>query len=183
MKSYLQFTLRELLFVIAFAGFGLASLVNGGIVGAIMVSLAMIITMGLAIVAFVGRRSRQAFAIGFLIPVIMYAAIVLAVGKNELDPYAGQLPTWRLLRPMFAVMSKEIWQNAATGQIMPDYDFANDPNQGAGMRLHYSPDRQTFMSLGHLLIAMMLGYAGAKLAVIVHRRESKDNEGRAGEYE
>lgn len=33
----------------------------------------------------------------------------------------------------------------------------------------YIPDRQTFMSLGHVLIAMMFGYAGAKFAVGVHR--------------
>lgn len=68
MNSYLQFTLQELLFVVAFAGLGLASLATGGIVGAIVVSLAMVVIMCLAIFAFVGRGLKRAFAIGFLIP-------------------------------------------------------------------------------------------------------------------
>lgn len=174
MRSRIQFTLRELLVVIAFAALGLAALSTGGVIGSIVVSLAMIVTMGLAIVAFVGRRSRQAFAIGFLIPVIVNATVMLVAGKSEFDLYAGQLPTTRLLRPMCAMVFKVAWYQG--GIFIPGYDRDNDPNHGAGMTYLNSPQHETFMKLGHILIAMTLGYAGAKFAVIVHRRESKENE-------
>lgn len=180
MKPHLQLSLRELLFVVLFAAVGLASLRAGGVVGSIVVMLAIVVTMCFAIVAFVGRRSIQAIAIGFLTPVIAYAAIFLAVGKSELDPYEGKLPTSKLLRPMFELMVKRTWTNENTGQVVPDYDPATDPNRpavggggffGSPMMMSESPDRPTFMSLGHLLIAMMFGYAGSKFAVAVHHRQ------------
>ena len=180
MKSIPQFSLRELLFVVLFAGLGLASLRAGGVVASCTVFLAIVVTMCLAIIAFVGRNTTQAFAIGFLIPVIAYGVAILAVGKSELDPYEGKLPTSKLLLPAFRVMAKQTWTNVLTGEVVPDYDPATDPNRvGAGgggfagspMGLLESPDRPTFMSLGHILIATMFGYAGAKFAVIVHRKQ------------
>ncbi len=180
MKSQLQVSLRELLFVVLFAGLGLASLRAGGFVASCTVFLAIVVTMCLAIVAFVGRYTTQAFAIGFLIPVITYGVAVLAVGKSELDPYEGKLPTSRLLLPIFQAMAKQTWTNAWTGEVVPDYDPATDPNRaGAGgggfggspVALSESPDRPTFMSLGHILFAMMFGYTGAKFAVIVYRKQ------------
>lgn len=182
MKSNLQFSMRELLFVVAFAGLGVASLANGGIIGAIMISLAMAVTMGLAIIALVNRGSRQAFAIGFLTPVVMYAGALLAAGRNEFDPDTRQLPTSMLLRPIFEVMSKKTVIDAVTGEVVP----GANPTDVSRVAMTYGSslrilESRSFMSLGHLLIAMILGYAGAKFAVIVHRRESKDNESRAGE--
>ena len=182
MKSEAQVSLRELLFVVLFAGLGLASLRADGVVSSFTIFLAIVVTMCLAIVAFVGRHTNQAFAIGYLIPVIAYGAVVLAVGKSELDPYDGKLPTSRLLLPMFRVMVKQTWTDVLTGQVVPDYDPATDPNRaGAGgggfggspMGLSESPDRPTFMSLGHILIAMIFGYSGAKFAVIVHRKQQR----------
>ena len=172
MKQHLQFSLRELLIVVLFAGLGLASLRTGGIIGSIVVMLAIVVTTAFAIVAFVGRHSSQAFAIGFVIPVILYAVVVLAVGKSELDPYAGRLLTSRLLRPMFGLIAKKIWTNVATGQVVPDYDPTTDPNRFASpMGLSESPDRPTFMSLGHVLFDMLLGYAGARFALLVYRKQ------------
>lgn len=182
MKSRLQFTLRELLIVIAFAALGLAALTTGGIVLAATVSLAVVVTMCLAIIAFVGRASRQAFAIGFLIPVVTYAAIVLAVGKSELDPNFALLPTSKLLRLIYSAIAKQTWIDGFTGKVIVGYDptkVSSLPN-GFGYtsptRLVESLEHGAFMTIGHLLIAMTLGYAGAKFAVLVHRRESKDNK-------
>lgn len=187
MKSHLQFTLRELLVVIAFAALGLAALAKGGIVGAITVSLAVVVTMCLAIVAFVGRREKQAFAIGFLIPVVMYAAVVLAVGKSELDPNFALLPTSKLLRLIYSAIAKQTWVDEFTGKVIVGYDPTKVSSLPSGfgytapMRLVESLDHGAFMSIGHILAAMTLGYAGAKFAVLVHRRESKDNALRAGQ--
>ena len=63
MKSHSQLSLRELLLVVLFVGLGLASLRAGGLVASITVFLAIILTMCMAIVAFVGRQRLQAFAI------------------------------------------------------------------------------------------------------------------------
>ncbi|MEO8498921.1 MAG: hypothetical protein ABI614_27985, partial [Planctomycetota bacterium] len=159
------------------------------------VFLATVVTMCLAIVAFVGRYTTQAFAIGFLIPVIAYGIAILAVGKSELDPYEGRLPTSKLLLPVFRVMTKQTWTNVLTAEVVPDYDPATDPNRGGAggggfggspMALSEFPDRPTFMSLGHILIAMIFGYAGAKFAVIVHceqRNVGKDCDEQTDERE
>ena len=176
MKSRLQVSLRELLLFVLFAAIGLASLGGGELMGSILVMLAIFATMAAAIVAFVGRNSVQAFAIGFLLPVLVYAAVVLAAGESELDPYTGKLPTTRLLRPMFRLMVKTTWTDMSTGQVAPDYDPETvDPNPvnfGAPMMgASESLDRRTFTSLGHVLFAMLFGYAGAKFAVAVHRKQ------------
>ncbi|HUY91094.1 MAG TPA: hypothetical protein VMV10_20315 [Pirellulales bacterium] len=175
MNSHLQVSLRELLFLVLFAAIGLASLRAGGVVASIVVMLAIVATMCFAILAFVGRHSIQAFAIGFLLPVIVYVAAILVVGKSELDPYAGKLPTSRLLRPMFRLMVKPTWTDMSTGQVVPDYDPDTDPGGygAAPMAFSESLDRRTFMSLGHVLFAMMFGYAGAKFAVAVHREQQE----------
>jgi len=178
-----QISLRELLFALLFAGLGLSSLRAGGLLASATFLLAILLTMGFAIVAFVGRDRLQAFGIGFVIPVIAYAATVLAIGKSELDPYEGKLPTSRLLQPMFRLMAKQTWTNAFTGEVIPDYDPATDSNMGGGgggfggspIGLTESLDRPTFMSLGHVLFAMMLGYTGAKFAVAVHRSQHRPN--------
>ncbi len=191
MNSHSQFSLRELLFVVLFAGLGLASLRAGGVLGSITVFLAIVLTICLAIMAFVGRGQLQAFAIGYLIPVVAYAAIVLAVGKSELDPYEGKLPTSQLLKPMFRAIAKQTWINVMTGEVVPDYDPASVPNRmsgggggfsGSQMGLSEYPDRPTFMSLGHMIIAIMFGYAGGKFGVAVHRRpqESRRNSAEHG---
>ncbi len=183
MKTFFHFSLRELLFVVLFAGLGLAALRAGGLLASLTLMLAITMTMCFAIVAFVGRRQLQAFAIGFLVPVVTYAGIVWAVGVSELDPYSGELPTSQLLQPVFEVIVTQAWVNITTGKIDPGYDPATDPNRNLGggggggfsgsspMRISELPDRQTFMCLGHVLIAMIFGYAGAKFAVGVHRRQ------------
>ena len=172
MKTPLQVSLRELLFLVLLAAIGLASLRAGGIAGSIVIMLAIVATMGAAIVAFVGRHSMQAFAIGFLLPVLVYGAAILVIGQSELDPnYRGGLPTSSLLRPAFRLMVKVEWMNLATGQIDPNYDVATDPTSGAVMIGQESLNRHEFMALGHVLFAMLFGYAGAKFAVAVHRKQ------------
>lgn len=181
MKSRLQVSLRELLLFVLFAAIGLASLGGGELMGSILVMLAIFATMAAAIVAFVGRNSMQAFAIGFLLPVLVYGAVVLAAGESKLDPYMGKLPTTRLLRPMFRLMVKTTWTDMSTGQVVPDYDPETDHNPvnfGAPtMGASESLDRRTFTSLGHVLFAMLFGYAGAKFAVAVHRKQHETQAG------
>lgn len=194
MKAASQLSLRELLAIVLFAGLGLASLRAGGVFASIVNFGAMVLTVCFAIIAFVGREQLRVFAIGFLIPVVAYAGIVLTVGKSELDPYEGKLATSQLLRPLFRMIAKPIWTNTLTGEVVPDYNPAKDPNRGGGgmggggmgglagspMGYSESPDRSTFMSLAHVLVAMMFGYAGGRFAVAVHCRQ-RDGRPRSDE--
>ena len=183
MSKYRQFTIRELLLFVLFFGAGLGGLSNGGLFASVVLGVAIFVTTGFAIVAFVAQDELRACAIGFLIPVISYAVTILSVGSSELDPYQGKLPTTKLLQPAHRLIVKTEWINVMTGVSVPDYDPATDVNRGGGgggfggtVVFRETPDRNTFMSLAHVLMAMMFGYAGAKFAVFVHHRQSPETE-------
>lgn len=174
MKTFPQFTLRELLFAVLFVALGLASLRAGGVLASITIMLAIVLSMGMAIIAFVGRGELQAFAIGFSIPVVAYAATIAAAGSSEFDPTEGNLPTSKMLLPLFNTMTQEIWIDDLTGEVIPDFDPAKDTYRGSAgfgsaVRSNY-PDRQTFMTVGQVLAAMFFGYTGGKFAVLIYRR-------------
>jgi hypothetical protein len=182
MSNYPQLTLRELLLAVLFIGLGCAALVAGGVMATIFLGGALIITTAFAIVAFVGRDETRAAAIGFLVPVIIYAASILAVGSSELDPY-GHLPTTKLIQPTHPLIVQQEWINAMTGEPIPDYD-PTTAITGPGflqVSLRETPDRPTFMSVAHTLLAMVFGYAGSKFAIYIHRRQKPlVNAGSAG---
>ncbi|MEX2112825.1 MAG: hypothetical protein WD845_06535, partial [Pirellulales bacterium] len=159
---------------LAFASFPLA----GGIVWSVTVMLSFFLCTGLAIVCFVGRRELRAFAIGFVIPVIAYACVLLAMGQNEMDPYNGRLLTSRALRPVFETVVTRKWVDLLTGKEVRNDDprvATEKAVGGAGVGLSESLDRPSFMGFGHLLIALAFGYVGGKLAVAVYRRQRSGN--------
>lgn len=183
-KSLFQFSLRELLLFVLVAAIGLTALKIGGTVASLVMLLAVAVTTGIAIVAFVGRGEVRASACGFVIPVIAYTATVFAVGKGEFDPYEGKLPTSQLLSKAHVAIAESMWIDAFTHEVFPDYDPTTDPNRNFGgglggggvgggrmMTQIQSPDRPTFMSLGHVLFGLLFGYAGAKFAVAIHRSQ------------
>jgi hypothetical protein len=183
MSKYPQLTIRELMLDIVFVGIGFAGLVAGGVMAAIFLGGALIVTIAFAIVAFVGRDESRAAAIGFLVPVIIYAASILAIGHSELDPY-GNLPTTKLIQPAHRLIVRQEWINAMTGEALPDYDPTTAPKFGGGgvgglytvggapVGMKETPDRTTFMSVAHALLAMVFGYTGSKFAVYIHRRQT-----------
>ena len=158
--------------VFVFAGLGLAGLSAGGVLASIVVGISIIVTTGFAIVAFVGRDQLRSFAIGFLIPVIGYAATVLAIGASELHPYQGRLPTTKLFGRVFRLVVKQQYVNLETGETVTDYDpTAVQLGTGPTIVPSETPERTTFMSLAHVLTALMFGYVGAKFAVWIYRRQ------------
>lgn len=146
MNTNTKFSSRELLVVFTFITLGLVSLRTGGFVVSITVFFAIALGMCMAITAFVGRGQQQAFAIGFSIPVIIYAAILIAVGGSEFHSGFERLPTSRFLHLMYEAIIK--------------------PNRW--MQTFNSFEYPTFMTLGHLNFALMFGYAGARFAVTLH---------------
>jgi hypothetical protein len=192
MVAYQQLTIRELMAIVLFAATGLAALSRGGLFASIVIGAAIIITTAFAIVAFVARAEFRSFALGFLIPVVTYSAAVLSIGKSELDPYEGMLPTTKLLKPCFELLVNREYVNLMTNQPVPDYDpTANTGLGGGGMGgspvgMRETPDRPTFMSLAHVLLAVMFGYIGAKFAVWVDRKQLRrtgDGDEQSGERE
>jgi hypothetical protein len=173
-----QFSLRELLTLVAFAGLGLASLKLGGIVGSLFLVLPILLCMGFTIRAFVDHRHRQAFAIGFIVCVVVYAAPVLSNRERSYDPYDGNpydsiFPTSRLLLSIYPTFVGERWIDARTGERIRDYDPSQTTSGIARIRI---PDLIMFMTIGHTLWAMLFGYAGGKFALLTYNRYLNDKE-------
>ena len=159
-----------------FVALGISGLSVGGLLASIVTAIAIVASTALAIVAVVGRKELRSFAIGFLIPVVAYSAMLLSIGKSELDPYAGKLPTTKLIRPAFEMIVKIEYVDFTTGEALPDYDPAANPGLGGGgfggVGIREIPDRSTFMSLAHVILAMICGYIGAKFAVWIDRNHA-----------
>jgi hypothetical protein len=179
---------RELMLGILIIGLGCAGLLAGGVMAAVFLGGAMIVAMGFAIVALVGRDELRAAAIGFLVPVVGYAASIYAVGSSEMDPY-GNLPTTKLIQPAFHAIVRVEWINVMTGEPMPDYDptkASSDPGSigglptfaGATVGAKETPERTTFMSVAHTFLAMVFGYVGMKFAGYVYRRQGRPDKAR-----
>jgi hypothetical protein len=150
----------------------LASLRAGGALAAAALCIGSTAIVAISIIAFVGREKPKCFATGFLIPLIAYGAFYAAAGTDELDPYYGTLPSTRMLRPVYDVVVARSWVDLNTGDDLPDYQPATYPARHEGgllpagvsaVKRSESPDRKTFMSVGHMLLAMLLGYAEANL--------------------
>lgn len=170
--------MRELIVSVAFCALGIASLRTGGLLAAFVTFAGIVLVMAFAIIAFVGNAQPKAFAIGFLLPLFVYAVTVFAAGGNELDPYAGRLPTTRFLRYAHQALVKTTYIDFATGKVVPNYDPSKDPNKGRkgfggpSLQMSEHPDRETFMLLAHQIFAIVLGWIGAKFAVYVHQTQS-----------
>ncbi|UUO07036.1 hypothetical protein M4951_01690 [Blastopirellula sp. J2-11] len=174
----MSYSLRELMVVALIAGLGLATLNAGGWLASGMIFLAMVLLMGLAIVALVGNGIERAYAIGFVIPAICYGVLVWSGGNRELDPYESQLPASHLLQPLFQAMAKTTWVDIFSGKEIPK-PKAPTASSGGFLGVGVSQgvpkesiNRETFMKTGHLLFALAMGYAGAKFAVAVDRRST-----------
>lgn len=179
-----RYSLKELLWIALVVGLGLAGLRVGGIAASILVFTAIAFLMAITIIALIDRGQGQAIAIGFLVPALTYTGTVLVCGKGELDPYEGRLPTSLALQPLFAAFVEHTWFDLLTGKELAENDPAVKQHLSGGgggggfagrpVGASESPDRTTFMSLGHCLFAMLFGYVGAKFGGLVFRRRASE---------
>ena len=116
-----RFSLRELLVVFLILGVTLAALRIGGLLASAVLLCGFIFLVAITINAFAGQGSTKTFAIGFLIPCAIYAAILLASGSRELDPYEGKVPTAPLLRYLHANVIAITYYDMQ-GNVITDYD-------------------------------------------------------------
>jgi hypothetical protein len=203
-------SLRQLMMLVAAVAVAIVSLKYASDAWlAIVAAVAMLAFFAAVIVAAVDRGPRQAFAIGFALTVAVYALVVMNGEKEfpngrsrniEFDQWDGKLPTTRLLRYMHIAVDHGGYYDRATGQEIPDYDPATDPNRntagggfgggglggggfGAGPRVAFRelPPRESFMPVGHLWLGLLLGYLGGLFAVYVYSRRMREQKSLAAQ--
>jgi hypothetical protein len=173
----LKFSLVEILTLLLVGGVGFAALRTGGMMASATLVVAALLFMALAILAIVGGGALRAGAIGFVVAGGIYGGLVFYFGAAELGQN-GSLPTSQALEPLHDAMATFTYTDVMTGKRMNQEkasalieaaDAASVPRPL--FSVESVPTREEFMSVAHALIGMALGYAGAKFAVAVRRRE------------
>lgn len=172
-----RLSLRELLVLIALAAMAIVSLQFASATWETVVATIAVVALTIAaIVSLVDRQARQAFAIGFVVSMIVYALLLsggLLASRNgnlEFNPDTGRLPTTRLLRPVFAAVAQSRWIDFRTGQELLDYDPQNPGPNDQFVSQDERPERAAFMRIGHCWWALVLGYLGGWFARFVYLR-------------
>jgi hypothetical protein len=184
-----RISLREfLLLFIAFAiGFTALKFANQWWLAAIG-GVTLLTFLAASIVAIIDRGPRQAYAIGFAACVIGYAPLFML--GNEMDPFTGELPTSRMLQPVFLAVRVQTYLNVRTREELLESQLPDDaliegksafpnyrPPNSVGtyfVRSSSLPDLQHFMPIGHCLWVLLLGYAGGHFARWVYFRRLRE---------
>jgi len=198
LSQLFRFSLRELLLAVTFIAVGCAALKFAGDAWMIAISsFTLLLFMAAVVIVLVGRGPRQAQAIGFVACALIYGVILTFVPKlsnpgmfgggnpgsqhPEFDPYEGNLPTTKLLFPLFQTIVTNSYIDGTTGKEIPDYNPATDSAAFAARGMfppfhNESPMRGDFMTIGHLLWTLLLGLAGGRFAHFVYCRRHDNNE-------
>ena len=169
-----RFSSRELLLLVAFVAFAIASLKYANEICQIAVTmLALIVLIGAVIIAIFDRGTRQAIAMGMVIAIAIYGGLIVLV---EFAEFTGgrttrytRFPTNRILEYLYAGIQKTVWIDRNTGEMIPDEErniraFARPP------RRMEVPNLEEFMTIGHTWWALLWGYLGGRFARFVYVR-------------
>ena len=163
----LNFSIRNLLSAVGFIAVAAAALRYGGVLAWLTIGLVAAFALAMGIVVSVANRTRRVFAIGFLFPFIAYGLVHYLSAHDETNLYDSKLPTTQLLKSVFQGIETREYYDRNTSEILADYD--PDAPQAAGPRRSISwretPERRSFATLGHALMAMMCGLAGGFFAL------------------
>ena len=179
--SPFRLSLREVLLLVSFFAVACVALKYANEWWWLALSSCVLLGFLTAVVAaLVDRGSRQAAAIGFAVCVGIYGILFWAgptisgtQQSRELDPYSGQLPTTRIMQPLFEAIVTHAFYDMNTGQVIANYDVRRSEAPGVvGSR--ESPDRGQFMAISHLLWALLLGYFGAGVASVFYARRNQE---------
>ena len=170
----MRFSIREVAGVFAGLAFGLASLKLGGLVLMAFTSLVATGTLAAMTIAFVGRGLRQACSIGFLIGTAGYTALQilhpLAISENL---YFSQIVTSSARR----AVQDTFYQHKATGEIRelgdPSIPTISPRSIHTSTRSPWvvtrQPSTEDITASVNVMLALVFGYFGSKLASAVHR--------------
>ena len=150
----MRMSLRELLAIVSIIGIGVAGLFGGPPIAWLGVAICFVIIAAAAIAACAALGRLRASAIGFVIPVVLYGATVYVAGEREIGINSAQasLPTSKLFQSI----------------LQPRYPRSG--GLGREKVMLRKENAESVMPLGHLLVAVGLGYVGAKFGAYV--RES-----------
>jgi hypothetical protein len=138
----LRISLRELFILVAVAAVAIASLKYANDQWlAIVAGVTMVVISIVFIIAIVDRGSRQAFANGFALTMVVYAAAVLTgwsasgfgqtqVKNVEFDHWEGRLATTRLLRYVYSAVDSSGYYDIASGKELAGFDPSDPANRG-----------------------------------------------------
>jgi hypothetical protein len=196
-------SLRELLLVVAFVALAIASLKYASEWWRVIVTgITILAFVAAAISAVVDRGSRQAFAVGMLIAMAIYAVLLLngrdftsrpGNGNSNVEFTArftqtnsiGNLPTTFLLSRLYAKIRQREWYDRDSGEIFGDDPRRNNP-PSTGMapgqvRIRDLPPRDLFIVIGHCLWAIFLGFVGGRFARFLYTRRCRESAPLAAE--
>ena len=177
-----QFSLRAVLIVVALIALAIVSLQFASPGWQTAVSgVTFVVFWAAAIAAIVDRGPRQVFAIGIVVSMAIYGLVLFALPREgapnwqyhtEFNPDTGRLPTTRLLAPIYHAIVEVSWYNMTTGRKVagPGPLAVGDTPPAANVTLSESPDRNTFMAIGHLWWAIVLGLFGGWFGRFVYLR-------------
>jgi hypothetical protein len=173
-----RLSLRELLMLVAIVALAVVSLKYASVTWqGIVLSLTLLAFVAAAIAAFVDRGSRQAFALGMAVTMIIYAALVPTATLGS------QLPTSHVLNMIRGGVLKRVYVDRQTGEALPNYDPNNVAILPGGNTSPFVRPRQVtmppsaqFKIIGHSWWALLLGYVGGRFARFVYVRRTGETE-------
>jgi hypothetical protein len=180
-KSF-RLSLRELLLLVALVAMALASIRYASSTWRTAVyTITMAVFIWGAIVAIIDRGPRQAFAIGLVLTMMIYAVLVrngvreARTENRELHPDLGRLPTTWVSRYIYRPVTTVRWFDRTPGSRraeLVNYD-PNNPPPGVLRAIRdtdIDPLPDLFMQIVHCWWALLLGYLGGRFAGLVYIR-------------
>jgi len=176
----LRVSLRELMAFVACAAVALVSLKFASDIWlAAVIGVAMALLFAALVLMAVDRGPRQAFAIGFVLVVLGYYAVLFyppyatstrrATREFALD---GLLPTTRVLQYVHTAVVHNRYFDANTGQEVPNYDPSNAAFANMSVGANELPPREYFLPIGHAWWALLFGYLGGRFAQFIYARRT-----------
>lgn len=170
----MRFSLRELLIVLTVACLAVPALLFAGpVVKGIAVTGVGAAMLAAAIHAAIDTGRRRALAVGFLIPAVAYAGMLLLAGSPEHDPYKGKFWTSKVMQQPLAWATADRsyyvdFQGKRTKQPPPAPRGGGGGGFGGGFGGAFAyreiPARDDLMPVAHCLWTLLFGYLGMKYA-------------------
>jgi hypothetical protein len=186
-----RISLRELLILVAVAALCIVSLKYASHTwSSLVTTAAMLLVFAAVIVAVANSGSRQKFALAFAILAAGYHFVVDTVGgevsglspapgfsEPQVNPEGVLLPTSQLLQFLWLRIQFSEWLDPFTGKSLGKVVPGQPPppvpaGPGFGPNVNSHPRYDTFMRIGHLWWALLLGYVGGRVASFVYQRRT-----------
>jgi hypothetical protein len=187
-EKLFRLSLQEILILLALLAMAIGSLRYATDAWLAMVMAVALVAFLVAVVeAAVDRGSRQAFAVGFVLCMVIYTYLVAAAPLGfdvqkwarlspEMNLDEGRLPTTLVLRQLYARVQQLRWIDPMTGQEIVGLD-PNVMSAQAGPAVRKNvPRAEVFGPIGHCWWALFLGYLGGWIARFVYLRRIAEAE-------